>query len=175
MVDDRYPIGPFNRKETYTPEELKSYIQQIAELPTKLAKEVKHLSDDQLDTPYRDGGWTVRQVIHHLPDSHLNAYVRMKWTLTEDRPLIKAYDEKAWAETSDAKLPPEISLSLLDSLHSKWVALMLTLSTDDLKREFIHPETKKPASLERMIAMYAWHSNHHLAHITKLKEKMSWQ
>ena len=175
MVDDRYPIGPFKRKETYTTHDLKSYIQQIAELPANLTKEVKHLSDNQLDTPYRDGGWTIRQVIHHLPDSHLNAYVRMKWTLTEDRPLIKAYDEKAWAETSETKFPPEVSLSFLDSLHSKWVALMLTLSPDDLKREFVHPETNKPTSLDRMIAMYAWHSNHHLAHVTKLKEKMGWQ
>ena len=132
------------------------------------------MTNKELDTPYRKGGWTVRQVIHHLADSHMNAYIRMKWTLTENTPLIKAYDEKAWAETGETKLDPQISLDLRKSLHTKWVMLINSFSKADLKREFTHPETKKNQSLEKMIAMYAWHSNHHLAHITSLKQRMGW-
>ncbi len=174
MADDKYPIGSFKSKETYTSADLDECIQQIADLPGLLVKEVQHLTVDQLDTPYREGGWTVRQVIHHLPDSHLNAYVRMKWALTEDQPLIKAYNEKAWAETPETKLPPETSLAFLSALHAKWVSLMSHLSPGDLKKEFIHPDTKKPTRLDKMIAMYAWHGAHHLAHITSLKQKMGW-
>lgn len=174
-MDNQYPIGPFKAPSAYTPSALAEFIQQIEKLPELLRVTVGGLSPDQLDTPYRDGGWTVRQVIHHLPDSHLNAYVRMKWTLTESTPLIKAYNEKGWAETAEVKLNPEISLALLQALHTKWVALMRNLSSTDLKREFTHPESKTNQSLERMIALYAWHGNHHLAHITTLKEKMGWK
>ncbi|MFZ1809517.1 MAG: putative metal-dependent hydrolase [Cyclobacteriaceae bacterium] len=172
--DDRYPIGKLNIKKSYTKEELASLTQQIINLPDLILKEVDGMTNDQLDTPYRDGGWTIRQVIHHLADSHMNAYIRMKWTLTENTPLIKAYDEKSWAETGETKLNPQVSLALLKSLHAKWVTLINSFSQDDLTKEFIHPETKKNQSLERMIAMYAWHGNHHLAHITSLKQKKGW-
>jgi len=174
MNDDRYPIGKFESQNTYSKEEVNASINKIAQLPAQLEKEVAGLSAVQLDTPYRDGGWTIRQVIHHLPDSHMNAYIRMKWTLTETSPLIKAYDEKGWAETPETKLEPEISLTLLRSLHTKWVSLMKSLTSADLQKEFIHPDTKKRTPLDRMIATYAWHGNHHLAHITSLKERMGW-
>jgi len=172
--DDRYPIGKFEAKESYNKEELVALIYEIANLPDRISKEVDGMTTDQLDTPYRDGGWTIRQVIHHLADSHMNAYIRMKWTLTEDTPVIKAYDEKAWAETGETQLDPIISITLLKSLHAKWITLINSFSKDDLTKEFAHPETKKNQSLERMIAMYAWHGNHHLAHITSLKQKKRW-
>lgn len=174
-MDNQYPIGPFKAPSTYSASTLAEFIQQIERLPQQVSAAVKGLSPDQLDTPYRDGGWTVRQVVHHLPDSHLNAYVRMKWTLTESTPLIKAYNEKAWAETEEVKLDPEVSLALLQALHTKWVALMRSLSPTDLKKEFTHPETNTYQSLERMIALYAWHGNHHLAHINTLKENRGWK
>ncbi len=173
-TDDRYPIGPFIPKESYSQKERDAFIQEIASLPARLIPEVDGMTDKQLLTPYREGGWTVLQVIHHLADSHMNAYIRMKWTLTEITPLIKAYDEKAWAETGETKLDPKISLDLLKSLHAKWVMLINSFSKEDLKREFTHPETKKNQSLEKMIATYAWHGNHHLAHITSLKQRMGW-
>lgn len=170
----KYPIGKFNRKETYTIEDIKSLIQQIGSLPERLEEAVQDLSPEQLDTPYRDGGWTVRQVVHHLADSHLNAYVRMKWTLTESTPTIKAYDEKGWAQTPEVKLNPVLSLDLLKALHIKWTALMLSLDATHLSRSFQHPETGKLVRLDTLIALYAWHGEHHLAHITRLKERKNW-
>ncbi|MBX2940887.1 MAG: bacillithiol transferase BstA [Cyclobacteriaceae bacterium] len=172
--DHRFPIGPFRGKDTYQKEELDGFIQQISTLPDQLTKEVDGMIVRQLDTPYRDGGWTVRQVIHHLADSHMNAYIRMKWTLTENSPIIKAYDEKVWAETEETKFDPQNSLLLLKALHAKWVSLMKSFTSADLKREFIHPETKKNISLEKMIALYAWHGNHHVAHITSIKQRKGW-
>lgn len=174
ITTDQFPIGRFEAPADFSPVALTEFILQIEQLPNKLNEAVKNLSPQQLDTPYRDGGWTIRQVIHHLSDSHMNAYIRMKWTLTEERPLIKAYDEKAWAETAETHLDPSISLALLQSLHTKWVALMRHLTAEDLKKTFIHPETKTSQSLERMIGLYAWHGNHHLAHITSIKGKMGW-
>jgi hypothetical protein len=172
--DPRYPIGKFEAKPSYSDEELKACIRRIAEFPANLEKEVKSLTASQLDTPYREGGWTVRQVVHHVSDSHTNAYVRFKWTLTENTPLIKAYDEKAWAETPETKGPPSFSLDVLKALHAKWVTLLHALAPEQLAREFTHPETKKQAPLSRLIAMYAWHGEHHLAHITTLKKTMNW-
>lgn len=174
MIDERYPIGPFKPKENYTREELESLITQIAALPEQVESATKGLSADQLDTPYRDGGWTVRQVIHHLADSHMNSYIRMKWTLTEDKPLIKAYDEKAWATTKETELDPSLSLAFLKAFHAKWVEMMKLFSEDDLSKEFIHPESKRSVRIDRMIALYAWHGLHHLAHITSLKSKKGW-
>ncbi len=174
-MDLRYPIGKFQPQESYSADEIKTNIARIEALPGKLETAVKGLTDQQLDTPYRDGGWTVRQVVHHVPDSHVNAYIRTKWTLSEATPLIKAYDEKTWAETPETKLPPQISLTLLTSLHAKWVELLKRIPPQDLKKEFTHPETGKNVSLERMIATYAWHGEHHLAHITSLKERMGWK
>ena len=175
MVDARYPIGKFIAHEIYTKEELEKLINEIEALPQLLSIAIQGFTTTQLDTPYRDGGWTVRQVVHHLADSHMNAYVRMKWTLTEESPLIKAYDEKAWAETPETKLDPSMSLAFIESLHAKWAKLMRKLTPNDLKKVFIHPETKKSTPLDRMIAIYAWHGTHHLAHISTLKKNQGWK
>jgi hypothetical protein len=175
MKDPRYPIGKFEGKDSYSPEEVKANISRIEALPAKMDEAVRGLSPTQLDTPYRDGGWTVRQVIHHVPDSHMNAYIRTKWTLTESTPTIKAYDEKRWAETPDTTSGPELSLALLKALHAKWITLLRQLSSSDLSKEFYHPDTKKHQRLDRIIAMYAWHGEHHLAHITELKSSRGWK
>jgi hypothetical protein len=174
-MDPKYPIGKFQHQESYTAEEVKANIARIEALPAKMEAALKGMSDQQLDTPYRDGGWTVRQVVHHVPDSHMNSYIRIKWTLTEPTPLIKAYDETTWAMTPETKLGPEISLNFLKALHVKWVALMKSLSPTDLRREFIHPDSGKNIPLDRLIHLYAWHGDHHLAHITTLKERMGWK
>ena len=173
-TDPRYPIGKFEPKDDYSSEEVKQGIDRIGALPTRLEKAIKNLLPAQLDTPYREGGWTVRQVVHHIADSHMNAYIRVKWTLTEDSPVIKAYDEKAWAVTPEASSDPSLSLELLKSLHAKWVTLLRAIPSDKLRREFIHPDTKKQVKIDRIIATYAWHGEHHLSHITSLKERMKW-
>lgn len=173
-IDPRYPIGKFEPKESYTQEDIRQFIHRIAGLPTKIEKAVQGLSVSQLDTPYREGGWTVRQVVHHLADSHMNAYIRFKWTLTENTPVIKAYDEKAWAETPETKADPSLSIEFLKALHAKWIILLQALPAEALAKEFTHPQTNKQVRLDRLIGMYAWHGDHHLSHITSLKEKMSW-
>jgi predicted tellurium resistance membrane protein TerC/uncharacterized damage-inducible protein DinB len=172
--DLKYPIGKFSPKDSYTAEEVALCIERIELLPAKLESAVKNLGEQQLDTPYRDGGWSVRQVVHHVSDSHLNAYVRVKWTLTENEPTIKAYDEKAWAKTPETKLSPTLSLEVLKDLHKKWVALLNGLSPEDREKTFIHPDTSKQVRIDRTIAMYAWHGEHHLAQITSLKERKGW-
>ncbi len=172
--DPSYPIGKFEPKENYSSEEVKQFVGRIEALPGKLESAIKGLKPAQLDTPYREGGWSVRQVVHHLADSHMNAYIRVKWTLTEDTPLIKAYLEKAWAVTPETSSDPGLSLALLKALHAKWIALLMALTPENLQREFIHPQTKKNVRMDRLVAMYAWHGDHHLAHITSLKEKMKW-
>jgi len=172
--DLSYPIGKFEGKESYTPEELKVLISRIERLPAKLEAAVNDLSDEQLDTPYREGGWTVRQVVHHVSDSHMNAYIRTKWTLTENTPTIKAYNEKNWAETSDKKLPVTISINLLRTLHSKWTKILKALRPEELSKEFIHPDTQKHITISKLIATYAWHGDHHLAHINYLRKRMGW-
>jgi hypothetical protein len=176
MTEDalRYPIGKFGPRENYAPEDLRQIISSIETLPAKLEESVKILSTSQLDTPYREGGWTIRQVVHHLPDSHTNAYIRLKWTLTEETPMIKAYDEKAWALTPETLLDPAISINYLKALHAKWVALLRNLGPQDFQKQYIHPETKRFNRLDNMTAMYAWHGAHHLAHITSLKLRMKW-
>jgi len=167
MNDDhlRYPIGKFSPKENYTTQELQELIAQIEALPSKVESLVKNFSAAQFDKQYREGGWTARQVLHHIPDSHMNAYIRFKWTLTEPTPTIKAYDEKLWAETAETKLDPIISIQFLKALHVKWVALLKLLTAEDLKKECFHPESKKHVRLDRLIALYAWHGNHHLGHL----------
>ncbi len=170
----RYPIGKFIAKESYTPEEVKNFISRIESLPKKMEKAIEGLSDTQLDIPYREGGWTVRQVIHHVADSHMNAYIRIKWTLTENTPIIKAYNEKLWAETPETKLTPTLSLTLLSALHAKLVALTSRLQEEDLSKKFIHPDSKKEVRLDQLLGMYAWHGVHHLTHIIALSEKMKW-
>lgn len=161
----RYPIGKFSPKDSYSAEEIRENIKRIESLPSKVEALIKNFSASQLDTPYRDGGWTARQVLHHLSDSHMNAYIRFKWTLTENTPIIKAYEEKLWAETPETKLDPVISLNLLKALHIKWAAMLKLVNAEDLKKEFIHPETKKHVPLDRLIALYAWHGDHHLGHL----------
>jgi uncharacterized damage-inducible protein DinB len=161
----RYPIGKFAAQDSYTKAEIDANISRIANIPARIENAIKNISSKQLETPYREGGWTIRQVLHHLPDSHMNAYIRFKWTLTEDQPVIKAYNEKAWAETPETALDPTGSLNLLKTLHIKWVSLLKNLTAEDLKREFTHPDTGKNISLARLIALYAWHGEHHLGHI----------
>ncbi|SRR5690606_30715341 len=161
----RYPIGRFTPQEQYTPEAIEECIQRIASLPLRMAGLAGSLSGQQLDTPYREGGWTARQVIHHVADSHSNAYIRFKWTLTEDRPTIKAYDEKAWAETPETSAHPQVSIDLITALHAKWVVLLKSLKPEDLTRAYIHPDTQKANRLDRVVALYAWHGDHHLGHL----------
>lgn len=174
MEDLRYPIGKFQTKSSYTEEEINSFIQRIDVLPAAMQNAVKGLSNDQLSTPYREGGWTVRQVVHHVADSHMNAFIRVKWALTENTPMIKAYDEVTWALTPEVSAPPEISIELLTALHRKWVVLWRGLKSTDFSREFIHPDSKKNIRIDTLCGMYAWHGDHHLAHITSLKKRMNW-
>lgn len=174
-MDPSYPIGKFQPQVSYSADDLSAFITRIETLPARLEAAVKGMTDQQLDTPYRDGGWTVRQVLHHVPDSHMNSYIRIKWALTEETPVIKAYDEKTWAETPEMQMPVEMSIALLKALHVKWTRLMRSLTPAHLKREFIHPDGMKKVPLERLIHLYAWHGDHHLAHITTLKEKMGWK
>lgn len=146
----------------------------IAAAPLRMREAVSGLSTAQLDTPYRDGGWSVRQVVHHVPDSHMNAYVRLKLALTEDAPTIKPYDEGAWARLPDSRVTPlEVSLALLDSLHARWSDLLRAMSDSDFQRQLLHPDHGL-MTLDRLVAMYAWHSRHHVAHVTSLRERMQW-
>lgn len=173
-IDPRYPIGKFEPKDSYTSEEIRHGIDRIAALPCKVEAALNGLSSTQLDTPYREGGWTLRQVAHHVADSHMNAYIRFKWTLTEASPLIKTYDEKGWAQTPETNAPPAVSIDFLKALHTKWVILLNALTPQQLQKAFTHPDTKKLVPLGRLIALYAWHGDHHLGHITALKERMKW-
>jgi uncharacterized damage-inducible protein DinB len=171
--DLRYPIGRFTPPPTTTSDDHKTHIQTLRALPERLRAAVDGLDEAQLDTPYRDGGWTVRQLVHHIADSHANSYVRFKLALTEDSPTIKPYDEAAWAELPDSRLPIEPSLALTEALHQRWVALLLSLSDEDFQRTFNHPE-RGPQNLGTTLALYDWHSRHHTAHITQLRARMSW-
>jgi DinB superfamily len=174
MTDLRYPIGKFHYEGPPTEEQKQKYLSDIEQAPAHLRAALKGLSDQQLDTPYRPEGWTVRQVTHHVPDSHLNAYVRFKLALTEDDPTIKPYAEDRWAQLADTQTTPvEVSLTLLDSLHSRWIRLLRSLKPDDWKRTFRHPELGL-IPLEKNLALYAWHGRHHVAHITRLRERNSW-
>lgn len=168
----RYPIGRFK----YNPE-IKSFddfILNIESFPTKLKQEVVNLDEEQLNTKYRTGGWTIKQVVHHVADSHINAYIRLKLVLTENDPAIKPYFEDRWAELVDTKSDINISLNLLEPLHKRWVMVLKNLSEDDLKKRYFHPGQNKFVSLNEFIATYSWHCNHHLAHITSLKKRMNW-
>ncbi|MBT2738462.1 YfiT family bacillithiol transferase [Bacillus sp. ISL-7] len=172
-MDMKYPIGKFQFDGDITKGVTKDWINEIEELPSLLRDAVKYLDNEQLDTPYRSGGWTLRQVIHHLADSHMNAYVRFKLALTEEKPVIKPYDETKWAELSDYKLPIDISLSLLEALHKRWTNLLRSLSPADMEKTFIHPDSGE-VSVGKNIGIYAWHGRHHLAHITSLCSRKSW-
>ncbi|GAB4287012.1 MAG: bacillithiol transferase BstA [Ignavibacteriaceae bacterium] len=174
MTDLRYPIGKFSFRGNYSNEEIASFIDEIEALPTVLKHAVAGLNEAQLNTPYREGGWTVKQVIHHLADSHINAYVRTKLALTESDTTIKTYDQEKWANTKEIRLTPvSVSIDLLSALHMRWVLLLRSLEKEQLKKNFIHPESGIK-TIEWLIALYAWHGNHHTAHITSLKERMGW-
>ena len=171
----RFPIGRFKLQENITQDTLRFCIQDIEALPGLIRRAVNNLNDSQLDTQYRPDGWTLRQVIHHVADSHVNSYIRFKWALTEDAPTIKAYDEKKWAELEEAKTAPvEVSLNLLEALHRRWVMMLKNLSKADLKKTFVHPVSGFAYTLEVAITLYAWHGKHHLAHIESLKERSNW-
>jgi uncharacterized damage-inducible protein DinB len=174
MADLRYPIGNFQFPSKFTEQDRKGAINIIESTPTKMRAAVKGLSDKQLDTPYRPGGWTVRQLVHHVPDSHLNAYIRFKLALTEDVPTIKAYDEQLWAKLEDSKSTPiETSLTLLESLHARMTVLLRSLKAADFARKFNHPE-RGPMTVDSLLALYAWHGPHHVAHITELRKREGW-
>jgi len=173
VIDERYPIGAFTPVPALSPAERADRIEQIAGAPAHFRRAVAGLNDAQLDTPYRDGGWTVRQVAHHLPDSHMNAYMRFKWGLTEANPAIKTYEEKDWAKTPETSAPIAVSLDLLTALHQRWVTLLRGMRAADFARTIQHPEWGKP-SLDTMLALYAWHGRHHTAHVTSLRQRMSW-
>lgn len=172
-MDIKYPIGKFQFDGKITDSVTKYWINEIEDLPRLIRDAVENLDNEQLDTPYRLGGWTVRQVIHHLADSHMNAYVRFKLALTEEKPVIKPYDETKWAELCDYKLPIDISLSLLDALHKRWTNLLRSLSSADIEKTFIHPDSGE-VSVGKNIGIYAWHGRHHLAHITSLCNRKGW-
>jgi hypothetical protein len=175
MIDPRYPIGKFTYTNPPTESERKKFIEDIEQAPKALRAAVAGLSPQQWDTPYRDGGWTVRQVVHHVPESHMNAYIRFKLALTEDEPTIKPYMEDRWAQLDDVRsTPPEVSLALLDNLHTRWIQVLLTIKPEQWKRNFRHPELGV-VSLEKNLALYSWHGRHHVAHITELRKRMGWQ
>lgn len=171
----RFPIGHFVKPEEYTEEIISSFITTIASFPEKLKVEVAHLNEEQLNTPYRDGGWTIRQVVHHCADSHMNSLIRFKLALTEETPIIKPYFENLWANLADSQMPIEPSLLLLEGLHQRWSILLESLAKEELEKSFIHPEHHIAFQLKETIGLYAWHCDHHLAHITELKKRMDWE
>ena len=176
IESQKYPVGKYSAPTEFSKKIIDEWIQTIEDLPKKLRTEVQYMKDEQLDTPYREGGWTIRQVVHHLADSHMNAYIRFKMAMTEVVPTIKPYFEDRWAELEEAKhAPVEISLALLEALHRRWVSFVRTLSEEDLKRKFHHPESKKEYELRAILALYAWHSRHHLAHVSSLAERKGWK
>ncbi|MGO9776709.1 MAG: YfiT family bacillithiol transferase [Terracidiphilus sp.] len=169
----RYPIGRFSPTAASLPDIRAAHIQTLRLLPERLRAAVAGLSDAQLDTPYREGGWTVRQVVHHLADSHAMAYTRCKLALTADWPTINPYDEAAWAQLPDSQLPIDVSLAMIEGLHAHWVALLESLSEEDFHKGFNHPEHGR-VDLAKGLAMYDWHSRHHTAHITGLRARQGW-
>ncbi len=172
----KYPIGKSQIPQNISNDDIKNWIEIIENHPNKIDLMIKNLKDEQLDTPYRPDGWTIRQVVHHLGDSHTNSYVRFKWTLTEDHPIIKAYFEDRWAELPDTKSAPiQLGLIYLTALHAKWVYLLKSLTQEDLKKCFIHPETKMKVSLAQNIGLYAWHCEHHYEHINQLMIRKNWK
>ena len=173
-MDLRYPIGQFDADKPITADQRRKLIDEIAEMPARLCAAVAGLNEEQLATPYRPGGWTVRQVVHHVPDSHMNSYMRFKLAMTEERPQIRTYHEERWAELEDARNGPlEISLNLLNWLHQRWVLFLSSLTEDDFKKTFQHPEWGL-VPLDKAVGLYAWHGNHHVAHITALRERNGW-
>ncbi len=173
MTDLSYPIGHFNPEASLSADDRARLIDRIADHPARYRAAVEGLTREQIDTPYRPGGWTVRQLLHHVPESHLNSYVRFKWALTEENPVIKTYDQDAWADTVGSRGDVELSLELLEALHARWVSWLRDLSPEDWSRTFQHPEWGS-ISLETNLQLYAWHGEHHLAHVSGLRERMGW-
>jgi uncharacterized damage-inducible protein DinB len=174
-LDLRYPIGKFTCNEEITEEQRLEWIKEIAALPMMLNEAVRDLNDEQLDTPYREGGWTLRQVVHHVADSHMNSFIRFKLALTEEEPVIKPYFEDRWAELQDSRSTGvEISLSLLEALHKRWVILLKSFRQEHFRRTFFHPESKQIVKLDYNLGLYAWHGKHHTAHITSLRNSKGW-
>jgi uncharacterized damage-inducible protein DinB len=171
--DLRFPIGRADRRATLTPDERRAAIDTIAAAPQALRAAVKGLTEAQLETPYRPGGWTVRQVVHHVADSHMHAYIRIKFALTEDNPTIKPYDQDSWVALADSELPPAVSLDLLDRLHMRLVTVLRAMPAEAFARTLHHPENG-PMTLDSMLGVYSWHGRHHTAHITALRERMGW-
>ena len=173
--DLRFPVGRYDPPERITAEHRRAWIADIAAAPAAFRAAVAGLDNAQLDTPYRPDGWTVRQVVHHVPDSHMNSYVRFRLALTEDNPVAKPYDEALWAELPDAKsMPVDVSLQLLECLHGRWVMLLEAMTPEQYARTFVHPGLKRTMTLEWNLGLYAWHSRHHAAHITSLRQRMGW-
>ena len=173
-TDARYPIGRFDFDMVVAPADRPRLIEEIASLPAKLRATVQGTTEQHLTHTYRPGGWTVRQLVHHVPDSHMNGFVRLKLALTEDRPTVSAYDEKKFAALADMKLPVAVSLELVRSLHARWLAIYGTMKDDDWQRMFVHPEYTDPLTLDWQVQMYGWHSRHHVAHITALRQREGW-
>lgn len=172
----KFPIGQFNKPEKITKDVLEQWVNDISTFPARLTSEVINLTDEQLDTQYRPDGWTIRQVIHHCADSHMNSLTRLKLTLTEDEPTIKPYFEDRWAELADTKnMPVQPSLKMLEGIHERWTVLLKKLTDENYKRVFIHPEHGKTFRVDENIGVYAWHCNHHLAHITETKKRHHWR
>jgi len=174
VPDLRYPIGRFTFPDTVTLELRGRWLEEIAAAPSRLRAATQDLDGRQLDTPYRPGGWTVREVTHHVVDSHVNAYVRTKLALTEAAPTIKPYEEARWAELPDYRAPIEESLDLLALLHRRWIRVLEALAPDQFQRTWIHPEQPAPLTLDQLVALYAWHGAHHVAHITALAQREGW-
>jgi len=173
-MDLRYPIGPFRFDGQPSEQQIKQFIGDIEQAPARLRAALAGLTEEQIETPYRPGGWTVRQVVHHVPESHMNAYIRMKLALTEDNPTIKPYDEACWAETPEvSETPIKVSLTMLDALHQRWVMLLRGLGPAEFARTFVHPESGV-WTLGKYVALYSWHGKHHVAHISSLRERMRW-
>ena len=171
--DLKYPIGKFSRDFEFTSETKKGWVNKIAELPQKIKSAIENLNKEQLDTPYRPEGWTVRQTVHHVADSHLNSVVRFKLALTEDMPTIQPYYEDRWAELADSRLPIESSLKIIEGLHLRWTTLLDSMSDADFQRKLIHPDSGE-WTLGQFLGLYSWHGRHHTAHITKLRERNGW-
>ena len=171
--DLRFPIGKFDAPAEITPEIRRRYVETIRDLPRKLAQSIENLSDKQLDTPYRPKGWTIRQTVHHVADSHLNSYCRFKLALTEESPTIRPYWEDRWAELADSRLPTDVSMKITEGVHARWTNLLETMTDEDFQRKLIHPESGE-WTLEKMLALYDWHSRHHTAHITNLRARNDW-
>ena len=174
MEELKYPIGKYI-EQPFSQAQMEEWLLDIQSLPQQIEYAITNLDQHQLDTPYREGGWTVKQVVHHVADSHMNAYIRFKLGLTEDTPTIKPYDEAAWAEMSDTKnIPINISITILYAVHSRWQEILINIKQEEWNRKVFHPEHKKELTLWFLLGLYAWHSKHHTAHITRLRERMNW-